>query len=224
MIRRARRFVSVTAVLLVVLPSSSSAADEASAGPTADETQLDRVLERAQASAGTWQYVWLTVFGTTFAAQGVFFGVSQGSDARLGAAFGAVPPAVGFALALLNAPAALSLDADRRALDRSPPDSRLVAKRALVRRYADSESDQRNVFAHLGPLFLNASVATLTWLVADQPVPAAIQFGAGTLLSELRVLTAPRAATSAVAVGSKSAPRIAPLFAGTSLGLSISFE
>ena len=221
--RRRRRLRALSAAILAtgVLWSSPSPADTPSSeAATEEERECDSVLIRADESARLWQAAWVGIFGAAVVAQGVLVGTGKTGDERLGAAFGAIPPAVGITLALVDAPAALSLDSDRLALQSRDAASRLRSKKELLRRYADSESSQRGLFAHLGPLVLNASVASLTWLVADQPVPAIVQLSAGTVLSELRVLTSPRAASSSLAARSSSSFRVTPMFSGTWFGLS----
>ena len=222
--RRRRGLVSMAIVASVVAWSSASPAETpASEAATEEERELDSVLIRADESARVWQAAWVGIFGAALTSQGVFIGIGKTGDERLGAAFGAIPPAVGITLALLDAPAALSLDADRLELQSRDASSRMRSKEELLRRYAESESRQRGLFAHLGPLVLNATVASLTWLVADQPVPAIVQLSAGTLLSELRVLTSPRAASSHLSARSGSSFRVTPMVAGTWLGLSGTF-
>ncbi|MBS2018087.1 MAG: hypothetical protein JST00_34760 [Deltaproteobacteria bacterium] len=212
---------ALASLLAVVLTTSTSSMAEtpASEAATEEEREMDSVLIRADESARLWQAAWVGIFGAAVATQGVLASVGETGDERLGAAFGAIPPAVGIVLAIVDAPAALSLDTDRLELQSRDAAARRRSKSELLRRYAASESQQRGVFAHLGPLVLNASVAALTWRVADQPIPAVVQLGAGTLLSELRVFTSPRAASSWASTPRSSSLRVTPTFSGTWFGL-----
>jgi len=121
-------------------------------------------------------------------------------DERLAATLGLIPPLTGLVLQFVNPLAALRLGADLRALDVLPPAARREAKLALLRRYVRSEHEQRNWFAHVGPVFLNASVAALQLFVFDQPLMAGIQLVAGIAISELRVWTSPRHDSEQVAL------------------------
>jgi hypothetical protein len=122
------------------------------------------------------------------------------------------PTVFTLSLQLLQPLAALSLEHDLRRVG-SPgatPEERLAAKRALLSEYAASEADQRGWFAHLGPLFLNASVAGVLYWALDNPTQAGLQLSIGLLVSQLRVWTAPRVATRALRGDLRRAPQSVP--------------
>lgn len=177
--------------LAMALSSQPSASSE-------EEAMIDAALIEARDKARLWHYSWTGLFSAGLAAQGVLFAVSEDDEDRYAFALGAVPPAVGLSLQWIQRLEALGVDEDVAPLADRDQATRIRLKRALLERYADSEGQQRNWFAHLGPLFLNTSVAGLIWWATDDPVRAAIQLGAGITVSELRVWTSPQAATHAV--------------------------
>ncbi|MGB0678653.1 MAG: hypothetical protein ACPGUV_03220 [Polyangiales bacterium] len=79
----------------------------------------------------------------------------------LSLSLGVVPPVVGLSLQFALPLESLSLRTHLRELTASSarsPMSRITAKEQLLRRYAVSKAQQRNWFAHAGPLFLRGSV------------------------------------------------------------------
>jgi hypothetical protein len=165
------------------------------------ELALDHALERSNLSARRWHYSWVGIFSAGVVAQGVLVGVESDDNGRIAQAVGAVPPTVGLVLQLAQPLAALQLDEDLENLlaNSFDEETRVAEKHRLLSLYAESEAQQRNWFAHAGPIFLNASIAGVLLWALDKPVQAAIQLGAGVAISEIRVWTSPQTATDALA-------------------------
>ena len=217
-----------TAVVASLLVASAAQPSFGQSSP--QETQLDQTLTEARDSAQLWHWTWVALFSGGLVAQGVIAAaVDDDWEARRTTGLVAIPPVVGLTLHFINQLEALDLDDDLAALGpQLTASERLVAKRGLLQAYAKSEQLQRNWFAHVGPIFLNAAIAGLVWWTADDPVRAAIQFGVGLTLSEARVWTSPRVATNAVRdlaspPPSAARPRVMPVVGPGTAGLAIRF-
>ncbi len=198
--------------LLATLLATSPSLSEAPTGPR--EARIDAGLRAARDAAVVWHWSWVGTFTALTAAQGVLVGVAESDEQRWVQGVGGSAPVVGLSLQLGAPLAALSLDADLEALEATWGEGRHVeraaAKRRLLRRYARSEAEQRNWFAHVGPLVLNLSVAAVSGFVFDDWTSAGIQLGAGVLISEIKVWTAPTAASESDRELDVSAPSNGP--------------
>ena len=110
---------------------------------------------------------------------------SQVRSAGLANLLGLIPPITGLTIQLATPLAAL-----RGPEPNEPPE-------VTLERYARSEREKRNWFAHVGPIFLNLAVAALQLFVVDRPVTAGLQVGIGITLSQTQLWTSPRVATRA---------------------------
>lgn len=168
-----------------------------------DEAELDRRLRDAHRQATIWHWTWFGLFSGAALTQGVLASaVHEAREDRIASGLAALPPLVGISLLVATPIASLSLPSDLIAIQAAKgndPSGRLGEKLRLLDRYADSESKQRNWFAHLGPVLLHASMAAIVLFVLDKPVDAAVQLGAGVVTNEIKILSAPRAATRAKA-------------------------
>lgn len=189
----ATRLGGLLVVMATVVPCTVRANDTQSE----HEARLDDRLRRAHKMAARWHGAWTGLFVANTAVQGVLVGVGDDANERWGQAVGAVPPAVGLTLQLAMPLAALELEKDLERIEGFDEAKLAAAKQALLRAYAASENEQRNAFAHIGPILLNASAALVLWLALDRPEQAAIQLGAGIAVSEARVWTSPTTAMDA---------------------------
>lgn len=150
------------------------------------EIELDLVLAEATARARRWHRAWAITFALGLAAQGVLVGVASSRDERIANLLGLIPPITGLAIQLATPLAALG--------GPEPNEPNEVT----LERYARSEREKRNWFAHVGPIFLNLAVAALQLFVTDRPVTAGLQVGIGITLSQTQLWTSPRVATRAL--------------------------
>lgn len=146
---------------------------------------LDLVLADATRRARRWHRAWAITFALGLAAQGVLVGVASSRDERVANLLGLIPPITGLTIQLATPLAAL-----RGPEPNEPPE-------VTLERYARSEREKRNWFAHVGPIFLNLAVAALQLFVVDRPVTAGLQVGIGITLSQTQLWTSPRVATRA---------------------------
>lgn len=209
-------------------PLGESRGVASAAGVELDEEEqaLDRALERAHVEARRWHRAWSSVFALSVLNQtALTYALERESRAgRLAQAFGILPPATGLVLQLADPLAALELHADRVPLEaEADRAARIRAKRALLRRYARSEAGQRNWFAHVGPLFLNTLVAGVQLFAFDEPLMAALQLGVGVGLSQLKVWTAPRAASRALEAQVPQRPMISASVGAGVAALQVTF-
>ncbi|MCU0673155.1 MAG: hypothetical protein MUE69_10230 [Myxococcota bacterium] len=149
------------------------------------EIDLELVLADATTRARRWHRAWAITFALGLAAQGVLIGVASSRDERIANLLGLIPPITGLTIQLATPLAALGGPEPNE-----PPE-------ITLQRYARSEREKRNWFAHVGPIFLNLAVAALQLFVADRPVTAGLQVGIGVTLSQTQLWTSPRVATRA---------------------------
>jgi hypothetical protein len=175
---------------------ASTRARAAAADPSLEEVRLDRALADAQATTQRWQIAWWGIFGAQVGVNvglGLGLGDDQFRDSQL---VRAGPPAVGALAGVLIPPRALRAKARAHALDLRLRDDghRIAAKRALLRELAADERRLNGWFPRIAGLVLNLGAAAALWAINDDPLPAGIQVGVGTLLNELKIQTAPRTA------------------------------
>jgi hypothetical protein len=154
-------------------------------GPTR-EASLELVLTDATTRARRWHRAWAITFALGLAAQGVLVGVASSRDERIANLLGLIPPITGLTIQLATPLAALGGPEPNE-----PPE-------ITLERYACSEREKRDWFAHVGPIFLNLAVAALQLFVVDRPVTAGLQVGIGITLSQTQLWTSPRVATRAL--------------------------
>lgn len=151
--------------------------------PTRD---LMPLLTEARVRARRWHRAWALTFAIGLVAQGVLVGLAADRDERLANLFGAIPPLTGLTIQLASPLASL----------REPPLDE--APELTLARYARSEAEKRNWFAHVGPIFLNLAVAAVQLFAFDRPLNAGLQVGLGITLSQTQLWTSPRVATNAL--------------------------
>ena len=129
---------------------------------------------------------WALTFAVGLVAQGVLVGLASDRDERLANLFGAIPALTGLTIQLASPLASLR----EPPLD-EPPELTLA-------RFARSEAEKRNWFAHVGPIFLNLAVAAVQLFAFDGRLSAGLQVGLGVSLSQTQLWSSPRVATNAL--------------------------
>ena len=196
-----RRALGILAVLtLASAPRAASAEPPAAEDLTLDVRPLldprdpiDQGLLDAHATAEAWHGAWVATFAAGTTARVALGLTLDDPSLRTAQWAGAIPVAAGLLSQLLTPLPALDLDRD---LEGAPDPAH---RQALLRRYAQAEEARRGWLQHVLGIGTNAAAAAYLLLEEDAPLAAALQLGVGAVVTELRIWTAPRAATDALA-------------------------
>jgi len=170
------------------------------AQPSPEETKLDNSLAAAGEAARTWDRIWIgALIGGTALQGSLAVFAESGTRDRAARGLQIIPPAGALAIHFVKRLGALNLENDLAHINSQQLSAadRIAAKRALLAEYADDESRQRSLGAHIGPLIANLAIGGALWFGFDKPAQAALQIGIGVGLAEARLWTSPQVATRA---------------------------
>ncbi|MEL6185696.1 MAG: hypothetical protein AAFU79_13820 [Myxococcota bacterium] len=154
------------------------------------DQSLNAALHDAEDTARLWHWSWVGIFGTTV---GVRAGLALGLDdpqQRDLQWISALPTAAGLISQLLQPLPGVFGGV-------SPAESYRERYHRLER-YAHAEQARRSWLQHVLGIGVNAAAASYLLFVEDEPVAAALQLGIGAAISEMRILSSPRAASDAL--------------------------